>query len=418
MKTDKILFFIVVLFVMTELTAFSQNRNVVWVHGFGGDDSAWQHYETIFSNERQINSTRQSYNTTSGLTPAANAVKNGFNSTAPTNLAIGHSMGGVMIREVDRTTASNDKRFGGFITVASPNYGAPISANVLNGNVNSFIVKATNDLTAGFIAQSFGMPWTIITDWTTQVVIDLLIGCSDFTSTTTNNDLKEGSTAMNTLNNFTSNAHRISIIAEETSPVHWRLIGTMTFGAGSSFSNPGDAMMVSIANILRNQYNSWYIAHQASAISNPLLFYHHQTCAIAYKKGKDWFDDSETVWCNLIKTTRTETITVNDLIWQPCLIRPGFPPPPPDCGEWVEYTYTYNVTKNYKSDGLLPTYAQELKGATGGNRYVIDHANHMELKNMKYSTTANGQANDGTRVTLNTIFNRNPSQDWFYTPQK
>ena len=51
----------------------------------------------------------------------------------------------------------------------------------------------------------------------------------------------------------------------------------------------------------------------------------------------------------------------------------------------------------------------------GGNRYVIDHANHAEVLDMSYSKKPNGTLNDGTRITLNAIFNR-ALPDWFNTP--
>ena len=53
------------------IVAYSQNRDVVWVHGFTADASAWQHYATIFTQERKINSKQWTINTTSGLGSAS-----------------------------------------------------------------------------------------------------------------------------------------------------------------------------------------------------------------------------------------------------------------------------------------------------------------------------------------------------------
>jgi hypothetical protein len=88
--------------------------------------------------------------------------------------------------------------------------------------------------------------------------------------------------------------------------------------------------------------------------------------------------------------------------------------PDPDCGEWVWQQRTRYVSVNYPSDGLLPQYTQELQGITWNNRYKILGANHMEVLDMSNSTL-NGQPNDGTRLRLSEIFDRDPS-DWFYTP--
>ena len=426
-----------ILFVMPKLTAFSQNRNVVWVHGLGGDGTAWQHYATIFENERKIVSTRPTYTTTSGLSPAATQLMNSWTNTTSTNIGIGHSMGGVVIREVDRITNSNEKRFGGFITIASPNYGAPISANVLNGNANSVIATAMDKLGAGPLSEFFiqiGLPWTIISGWTTTQVTNLILNNVAFMSSATNNSLKEGSTPMTTLNNFNSTAYKISIIAEETTPVHWRMAGSMFYGANSG-NTPGDEKMVQVANEIRGVYNSRYNSHKAydkelNWILDPVGTALHVFLANEWKKGRDWMDQSETIWKSLIKAT--QSVTTYEWKWvakkkdcgkpylPPKLPHQGdedplLPPKGTLCWEWEWKLVPVTVTTHHKSDGLLPVYVQELKGASGSNRYVIDHANHMELKNMSYSKKPNGQAYDGTRNTLNAIFNRS---DWFKTDKK
>lgn len=89
----------------------------------------------------------------------------------------------------------------------------------------------------------------------------------------------------------------------------------------------------------------------------------------------------------------------------------------PDCGEWVYKQGIHLVAVNYPSDGLLPTYTQELIEipVDSPNRYSIDYANHLELRDMSNSKLPNGQPNDGTRNTLNAIFNR---PDWFNTPTR
>ena len=137
----------------------------------------------------------------------------------------------------------------------------------------------------------------------------------------------------------------------------------------------------------------------------------------------------------MINSSRVESNTYEEWGWVevPC----GGPLPkgnqPPDIpydpdnpynpSKCYEYRFirmkTDSYTVKYPSDGLLPTYAQELKGvdANSGNRYVIDHANHMELKNMSYSKNKNGQPNDGTKNRLNEIFDR-PQGDWFRTDKK
>jgi len=428
MKSKIIVFLVLILFTMPKITAFSQNRNVYWVHGFTGSAVEWQHYATLFANERKINSIRPTYKSTSGLTKAAQDLENSV-SNSSANMGIGHSMGGVTIREVEKRNGSNTK-FGGYITISAPNYGAPISDNVLNQEANKVIATGLKKLASGPIAE-FGPKiapvWKIFEDWTTKMVTDALLNVSDFTSQATNNDLKVGGQRMNELNNFNSTSHRISIITEETSPVHWRIVGSMKIGAGSS-GNPGDQQMVTAINEIRWIYNHMYQKAWAIGFLGK---------AKEWKKGRDWLDNSETIWCSLIKSSISEPRLVATGYWKEVPCGP-FPPPrgdkPPDypydpdnpfipgkCYEWVHTGYqTVYVTVNYKNDGLLPTYCQELKGveAPSNNRYVIDHANHMEVKNMTYSKNKNGQVNDGTRNTLNTIFDGKDQYDWFKTPRK
>ena len=134
-----------------------------------------------------------------------------------------------------------------------------MSDNILNGNVNSAATTALNRLTAGPLAQSpvFGLPWLIVSGWTTTQVANLFLQGVGFLSQSTNNDLKEGSQAMKNLNenpNFVPVNNKISIIAEETSPVHWRMISTFLNGAGSS-STPGDEVLITTMNLASAVYH-------------------------------------------------------------------------------------------------------------------------------------------------------------------
>ena len=427
MKNKFVLFNMLILIALTASRLYSQNRNVVWVHGFTGNEEAWEHYADIFTNERKISSLRKSYKTTLGLDTAANQLNRSIqmhlaNPTNSSNLGIGHSMGGVMIRELDRRVTP--KKFGGFITLTSPNKGAPVSQSILDGQVNSAGIKAVAQLSAGPAAEFTPFPFYLTTIGSVAITVKFIadtftdalmmyIGDSDnLLSPATNQDLKPGSAAMNALNNYTSTTHKISIIAEENSPVHWRLIGSL---------RGNEADWVNNMAIVREVYNVKFVYHTAMAILNPFAP-SHSVNALAWKLGRDWIDDSESIWCSLIKTKQTTSYTYTVLEWFPC--KPPIRSPmsinplniPMPCDIWVETTYTYYVTTNYPSDGLLPTYAQELNVNPVGspNRYTINYANHMEVRDMEHSKLPNGQPNDGTKNTLNAIFNR---ADWFNTEE-
>jgi hypothetical protein len=71
---------------------------------------------------------------------------------------------------------------------------------------------------------------------------------------------------------------------------------------------------------------------------------------------------------------------------------------------------TRYISVNYPSDGLLPQYTQELQGIPAKNKYKVNGANHIEVRNM----TKDGNGVDETAVEFRRIFNR-PFPDFFRT---
>ncbi len=397
--------------ILNSFSVFSQ-RNIAWVHGLGGDSSFWQHYNTIFDNERNINSLRTSYNTSNGLDFAANQVtssmitKYGANSNNSLNIGIGHSMGGLMLRNSDRLNSVGNKKFGGIITVCSPNNGAPIANSVQNGSVTSAGQIACTRLTAGPNAQITAIPFSglLCNKFITNSLFD------SFISPTTANDIKTGSTIVNSINNAASTTPLINISAVENSPVHWRLMG--------SLSGNSDQSLVDTANTVRGIYDGFYkvniglsIVYGVGGFFNPFLwikaaFFYHAGCE--WKKGRDWIDDSENVWCSLIKTTliQQESYWVEE--WVPC----AYPPAPvipdrsvdPNCGEFVWKQRTRPISVIYPSDGLLPKYTQEIASLPPEYKFTIVGANHIEVQNMTNGTS------DKTATVLKFIFDKN----WYF----
>ncbi|MDP2423296.1 MAG: hypothetical protein U1C46_09255 [Bacteroidales bacterium] len=416
------------------LFLFAQNilaqRNVAWVHGLDGDAGSWQHYNAIFDAERNINSLRTSYNTDNGITHASNQVKNsmdtfyGSNANNPLNLGIGHSMGGLMIRDVDRLTPSTNKRFGGYVTVTSPNYGAPIANSLMDGSVQNAAANACNKLNDGPLSEIFSLPYGITANLTTNVLCNKFISndlVQDMIGTPiTNYDLRVGSPTIEALKNHTNNSNipRISIWAQESSPVHWRMFSS------SEFNN--DQTLVNYVNDAREIYNVFFMLNTSLAMACGVGGFWFPPCwaasalytyrATQWYKGRSWIDDSENIWNSLIKTTRSEQQTYWAYIWIPCSYPPSLVEeknPNPNCGQWEWREFTRWVSVNYPSDGLLPKYTQELQNIPTGNRYYVPGANHLEVRNMSNSTL-NGQPNDVTKARFNEIFNR-PQGDWFRT---
>ena len=392
---------------------FCQDRNVIWVHGLNDNLTAWQHYANIFAAERRINSHRQTYSTGSGLSIAASSLRSGLNNAAihPNNLAIGHSMGGVMIREVDRNPLGG-RNFGGYITVASPNYGAQIANSLASGAVQNAANHGVSQLKDGPTSEFLNPVWWIggiITYalaeyFTNNVNINNLVSAP-----ASRNDLMANSNPINNLNSHNSTLPRISIVAQEASPVHWRLLSTINHD------------LVNLASSIRNFYEGQRAYHEMmkkiTAFTILLGIYHHNV-SIAWRRGRDWIDDSETMWNSLIGSTQIQyhTYQVSHWVEEPC--PPGFGDPniiqppvldptmPPDgagCGYWIHSWITRPVAINFPSDGLLPTHTQELIGVSGGDRYSVN-ANHLSV--LTHNETGNR---------LNQIFDRS---DWFETRRR
>lgn len=420
--------FFLILLTSIFLNSYAQ-RNVAWVHGLDGDASSWEHYNEIFDNERNINSLRTSYDTDNGIGNAGNEVKSsmnavfGYNNTSnANNIGIGHSMGGLMIRNVDRVSATSNKVFGGYITVTSPNYGAPISNSLLDGSVTAAAQDACNKIADGPLSQLFSLPWAIVSNLSTNVLCKKFVD-NDLVQNlqgtpTTNSDLRVGSPTINAINNYDTSLPRISIWGEETSPVHWRMFG--------SAKDNNDESLLGTVNTGRGVYQGFYVYNTSLAIVtgvfgfwNPFSWgltalYGYR--ATQWKKGRNWIDDSENVWSSLIKTTRREAQTYWVNAWIPCKEsmqqRGGLGRAvDPTCGKWEWKQQTRYVSVNYPSDGLLPQYTQELQGIPEGDRYKVEGANHIEVRDMSNSKL-NGQSNDGTKKVFNQIFGRD---DWFKT---
>ena len=407
-------------FTFSLLNVIAQDRNVAWIHGLNSNANSWKHYNQIFDKERNLNSLRTTYNTDNGITYSTNKVigsmdthyKKGANN--PRNLGIGHSMGGLMLRDADRITANETKKFGGYITVSSPNYGAPIANSLLNGSVQNAAENACNKLTDGPLSQLIPVPFNFLSDLSTDVLCNIFIDndlIQSFQgSPVTNKDLRVGSPTIDAINDYDTNLPRISIWAEENSPVHWRMFSSQMFG--------NDRDLVKIAKSVRAVYDGFYIYNKSKAVVsgvfgffNPYVWgftalYGYR--ATQWKKGRNWIDDSENIWSSLIKTTRREKQTY----WALTSVFGGVWTGDNTIGSlglsWKQHTRFISV--NYPSDGLLPQYTQELQDIPIGNRYKVQGANHTEVRNM----TTDGNGVDETYEEFVKIFNR-PFPDFFRT---
>ncbi len=419
-----------ILFITLNMVA--QQRNVTWVHGLDGNKASWFHYEEIFTNELTefTNDTSQitDYDTDNGITIAANEVitkmetfydtnANSPSSNNARNLGIGHSMGGLMIREVDHLKDGSPKKFGGYITVCTSNYGAPISNAVLDGSLVDAAQNAALHLNAGPMSVFMSLPFDLGTYLNTHILANKYID-NDLIykrqgTPVANADLRVGSPTIDAINTYTDtqnpNIPRISIWAQENSPVHWRMFSS------SQYKNEPDTKLPNKVSNARAIYSLNYYLHRSAAVFYITIFRHSFSIlnpaagykAQQWKRGRNWIDSSENIWSALIKTSRVEEQTYWALntnfggnIW--------------DGSNPLDFSWeqrTRLVSVNYPSDGLLPTYTQiMLNNPTLNNAYEVSGANHIEVRNM----TVDGNGVDETKEVFNLIFNR-PNNDWFET---
>ena len=148
----------VILLTLPIAMTYGQDRNVLWSHGLGENAATWNQMEAIFDAERRMSLGNQSpgYASFNGVAAATNETVNDIEavfgqagSRNPNNIGIGHSMGGNVLRNIDVTEVGADQRFGGIITVGTPNDGAAIVNSIDNGDVDAAITHACGELLAG-----------------------------------------------------------------------------------------------------------------------------------------------------------------------------------------------------------------------------------------------------------------------------
>lgn len=148
--------------ILSSLLGQSQDRNMIWVHGILGHGNSWEIYDDMFDGSRKMNGQRMDYSDNgddlAGFSVAAVNLESDIDaafpngqSTDPQNIAVCHSMGGLVTREMQRQLFNSNEqdKFGGLITVGTPHDGAMIAASILNGTADAFTQSACIELSAG-----------------------------------------------------------------------------------------------------------------------------------------------------------------------------------------------------------------------------------------------------------------------------
>jgi triacylglycerol esterase/lipase EstA (alpha/beta hydrolase family) len=153
MKILRIILCFAITFLANQISQ-SQDRPVIWVHGLNDNNTFWANMATVFNAERRMTSSNLNYGTGNGVVNFATQIRNN-NIARTSNIVIGHSMGGVALREVNRV---NSNFFGGAITFGSPLDGARIVNSWANGSLVHLSKNLQKSLLPGL---SLNTAWTL-----------------------------------------------------------------------------------------------------------------------------------------------------------------------------------------------------------------------------------------------------------------
>lgn len=356
----------------------SQNRDVIWVHGYKDDSKFWEGYEELFNESHRINSTNDHLSSKSGIGFMTTQINNRI-TTSNNTILIGHSMGGVASAALQRDTR-------GVITVGAPLNGAAIVNSIKSDRVTAETSYAANELVAGpsiLFSSTYILLDALGIDWTANAVASIMEDFVDDEISRHENqtfeDLSSGSLYMNNPNRYNSDVPKISIWGNEESPVHYRL---------ASYSEyEDDAKLVTEINKIKDIYWLHYIAHRVEDwqyVIDPVGSTINNNISKAWKRGYDYLNNSEKNWKYLIGATKSVSSTYQVLLNRACDDQPelGMGRIKKDaCWEWV--TITSYSTVMTPSDGLINQNSQQAQNTLNWQADLVEarSVNHMEMGN-------------------------------------
>lgn len=135
----------------------AQSNNYIWLHGLNDNYSCWY----IYQNEFTPSGKRLSYDSESGIKKMSSDLwdSNYRLNSKTDNILIGHSMGGLIARELEFNHSGSIK---GIITVGTPHHGACVLGELTNGGANNLTRKvagkAKGSVQASVTAICFTIP--------------------------------------------------------------------------------------------------------------------------------------------------------------------------------------------------------------------------------------------------------------------
>jgi hypothetical protein len=416
--------------------SFAQ-RNFVMVHGLGGGVKSQAPYANLFAlraNGTSVNPINFEHNSADGIVAAADdATTKATNLSAgrsvanrANDIAIGHSMGGLTVREMDRkgTKPNQTKMFGGFVITGPPIHGSRMPTSFQDGSVHVFfnglckevildpilsLVSGLLDVfgaggLANFINQLQNLDNEIC-----NMLFKLVQKDEQFAAFQTNsiNDFSMNANYLDNpttgINSFTSPTHKVCFMGNENGPVHWRLFSSFikTPNDGTLHDGTHDQIGVNFMDDVEDL--EFFAGIGFSAMSFACLF-EPETWYLVLPFGRIgyqffdgylWLQQSESQYNNLIGSFGTffeyqpfdhfvcygeratlESRYQNGQIsmmqyWQgvSALYQN------PNCT--VQTSVKVTIPLNGQSDGVVPLESQRLQGATN---VIVEGVNHFELR--------------------------------------
>lgn len=411
-------FGLLIIWVILPTKLLAQSHNVDWIHGLGGSSTSWTTVDQTYYYARQIPaSTRNSYNTGSGIPTFATDVQN--NSGGSNAIAIGHSLGGDAIRQVD---VWNPTQWVGSITVGSPLAGAQIATSTRNGVAQQFISQGIVELLRGPQAGSivleifgFGIPiayvahyGTVNSDNIASSVVNQITGALNL-SNATSDDLNPTGSYMQGIAGQGTATPKVQIWGREDDPIFWRLGGT--------FAGETDQWGVDLANTACGVYTTAADIEYVTSWLPPFIFAHgyynwrgHQWMA-----GVNWIaDKANPAWQAVIGAAYYNSVIVP--VWEydySCGQNAQLCDPndtscdDSQCFHWVDQLV--NVYTVDQSDGVVPAPSQRNDGKAWRG-YVLEAPgiNHMEMLQYGQISPSLNTVFDRTDSNISTVFKIDP----------
>jgi hypothetical protein len=157
-------------------TNFAQQKNLVMIHGLGGGARSLAPYANEFMRTRSSVGQAPTFehNSAKGVSKAAENSRNltiGLSqgrTDRSMDIGIGHSMGGLTVREMDRQAiqSNQQKMFGGFVMLGSPNHGTKLVTSFNDGSLDVFLNGLCKEVILGLslsllsgALDLFGLGW-------------------------------------------------------------------------------------------------------------------------------------------------------------------------------------------------------------------------------------------------------------------